>query len=90
MQLQEQKQLIYKDIIKKKKKWVDIPIDMQAISIQKDKGKEQVPPILLTLKIAGKNLHNCLVDSRLVGNIMPSSIWKRLGFIIIYSPMRVT
>ena len=42
------------------------------------KDKVEVPPFLLSIKIYGKNLHNCLIDSRTSCNVMPLSIAQRL------------
>lgn len=36
-------------------------------------------PFLLSLRICGKNLHNFMLDSRASGNVMPFSIYKKLG-----------
>lgn len=43
------------------------------------KDKIEVPPFLLSIKIYGKNLHNCLIDSGASCNMMPLSIAQRLG-----------
>jgi phage terminase large subunit GpA-like protein len=43
------------------------------------KDKVEVPPFLLSIWIYGKNLHNCLIDSRALCNVMPLSIAQRLG-----------
>lgn len=59
-----------------KQKWVpkitkeSKPIEAKALSLHKDKEKES-PPFLLTLRIAGRNLHNYMVDSGAAGNVMP-------------------
>lgn len=37
------------------------------------------PPFLLSLKICGKNLHNCLIDTCSSGNVLPYSIFQKLG-----------
>lgn len=34
---------------------------------------------LLSLEIYGKNLHNCLIDSDASRNVIPYSIWQKLG-----------
>jgi hypothetical protein len=44
-----------------------------------DEGKVVTPPFLFSLWIFGKNLHNCLLDSGALGNVMPFSICKNLG-----------
>ena len=43
------------------------------------KDKVEVPPFLLSIKIYGKNLHNCLIDSGASCNVMPLSIAQKLG-----------
>ncbi len=43
------------------------------------KDKVEVPPFLLSIRIYGKNLHNCLIDSEASCNIMRLSIAQRLG-----------
>ena len=43
------------------------------------KDKDKVPPFLLRIRVFGKNLHNCLIDSRASCNVMQLSIAKRLG-----------
>ena len=43
------------------------------------KEKVEVPPFLLSTRIFGKNLHNCLIDLGTSYNIMPLSIVQRLG-----------
>ena len=42
------------------------------------KDKVEVPPFSLSIKIYGKNLHNCLIDLGASCNIMPLSIVQRL------------
>ena len=43
------------------------------------KDKVEVPPFLLRIRIYGKNLHNCLIDSGASCNVIPLSIAQRLG-----------
>ena len=43
------------------------------------KDKVEVPPFLLSIRIYGKNLHNCLINSGASCNVMPVSIVQRLG-----------
>lgn len=38
-------------------------------------NKIENTPFLLSLKIFGKKMHNCLVDSGALGNAMPYAIW---------------
>ena len=38
------------------------------------KEKVEVPPFLLSIRIYGKNLHNCLIDLGASCNLMPLSI----------------
>lgn len=65
-------------------------METQILSIQKTGGRSKVFPFLLTFRIAGKNLHNYLVDYGAMENIMPLEIWKQLGLPITKSPTRVT
>ena len=43
------------------------------------KDKIEIPPFLLSIRIYGKNLHNCLIDLGASCNVMPFSIAQRLG-----------
>ena len=43
------------------------------------KDKVEVPPFLLSIRIYGKNLHNCLIDLGASCNVMPLSIAQKLG-----------
>ena len=43
------------------------------------KDKVEVPPFFLSIRIFGKNLHNCLIDSRASHNVMPLLIVQGLG-----------
>lgn len=42
------------------------------------KDKVEVPPFLISIKIYGKNLHNCLIDLGASCNVLPLSITQRL------------
>ena len=42
------------------------------------KDKVEVPPFFLSIKIYGKNLHNCLINLGASCNVMPLSIAQRL------------
>lgn len=85
----EQKLLLNK-IKQRKQKWIPKTSDVQTVSIQKKGEETNVPPFLPTLRIACKNLHNCLVDSGAQGNIMPVGVWKTLNIPLSYSPKKVT
>jgi hypothetical protein len=63
-------------------KWVPkvAVVDAQS-TIHKEKGDS--PPFLLIVRITGKNLHNCLVDSRASGNVIPYSVCQKLGLTTI-------
>jgi len=41
--------------------------------------KKEAPPFLLTIRMFGKNIHNCMVDSGASANVMPLGICKTLG-----------
>lgn len=43
------------------------------------KGKEEVPPFFLTIRIFDKKLHNYLVNLGDSTNIMPLGVCKKLG-----------
>ena len=43
------------------------------------KDKVEVPPFFLSIKLYGKNPHNCLIDSEASCNVMPLSIAQNLG-----------
>ena len=43
------------------------------------KDKVEITPFLLSIKIYGKNLHNCLIDLGASCNVIPLSIVQRLG-----------
>ena len=40
------------------------------------KDKVEVPPFLLSIRIYGKTVHNCLIDLEASCNVMPLSIAK--------------
>lgn len=41
-------------------------------------GRPETPPFLTTIRIFGKNLHNCLLDLGASTNVMPLAICKAL------------
>jgi len=41
--------------------------------------KKVAPPFLLTIRMLGKNIHNCMMDSGALANVMPLGICKTLG-----------
>ena len=43
------------------------------------KPKRKNPPFLLTFEIFNHNVHNCLVDSRALVNVMPLSVCKKIN-----------
>lgn len=43
------------------------------------KDKVEVPPFLLSIRIYGKNINNCLISSGASCHVMPLSIAQRLG-----------
>lgn len=96
MQREDQQELFHKELKKCKLKWMpkaaktNAIVVQKATSTQKAKGKPEIPPLLITLKIAGKNLHNCLVDGGAGGNIMPYETCKKLNLSIVESPKKVT
>ena len=42
------------------------------------KSRSQTPPFLLTLEIFNRNVHNCLVDSGALLNVIPYLVSKKL------------
>lgn len=53
-------------------------------------GKDEPAPFLLLVRIFGKLLHNCLIDSRALSNIMPLNICRSLGIMPLGSNGKVT
>lgn len=53
-------------------------------------GKDEPAPFLLLVRIFGKLIHNCLIDSGASSNIMPLTICRRLGVTPLGSNKRVT
>lgn len=49
----------------------------------------EVPPFLLTIRVFGKNLYNCLVDSRASTNVIPLRVCRKLGISPTKSDKRV-
>ena len=43
------------------------------------KSKSKHPPFLLTFEIFNHNVHNCLVDSGALVNVMPISVCKKIN-----------
>ena len=43
------------------------------------KTRFKTPPFLLTLEILSHNVHNCLVDSRSLVNVMQLAVCKRIN-----------
>ena len=58
-----------------------VPQQVNAVEVMPTmfKDKVEVPLFLLGIRIYGKNLHNCLIDSGASCNVMPLSITQRLG-----------
>ena len=48
-----------------------------------------VPPFLLTFKVFNRNLHNCLVDSRMSSNVMPLVFCNKVGVVPLKSDNHV-
>lgn len=96
MQTEDQQELLHKELKKCRLKWIPKAAKTNAIVVQKAtptqkaKGKPELPPLLITLRIAGKNLHNCLVDGGVGGNVMPYETCKKLNLPIVQSPKKVT
>lgn len=53
--------------------------DLNEVNANINNDAIKKPPYLLSLKICGKNFHNCLVDLGAFGNITPYSICQKLG-----------
>ena len=53
-------------------------------------GKGEPTPFLLLVRIFGKLLHNCLIDSGALSNVMPLTICRNLGITPLGSNRRVT
>lgn len=49
-----------------------------------------IPPFLVTMRVAGKTLHNCMMDSGAGVNIMPYKICQALNMSIVESPQGIT
>lgn len=71
--------------------------DPSAAQVQMvlEKAKTYMPrraiaPFLITLRVAGKNLHNCMMDSGARANIMPYEVCKELNLPIAESPDGIT
>jgi hypothetical protein len=48
-------------------------------ALTRRKSRSQTPPFLLNFDIFNRNVHNCLVDSRALSNVMPYSVCKKLN-----------
>lgn len=44
-----------------------------------ERSNSHTPPFLLSYEIYNRNLHNCLIDSRVSSNIMPTPIFSKLN-----------
>lgn len=66
----------------------------ENLQVHRDKPalnyQDEPAPFLLSVRIFGKLLHNCLVDSGASSNVMPKAICKKLGLIPIQTSKRVT
>jgi len=83
-----QKENVTKDNVDKGKERVHVTDVEQKLTLYKD--KRESPPLLLTLRIFNRNLHNCLVDFGASTNIMPLSVCKALGLTLAKSSRKVT
>jgi len=61
---------------KEKSKKVEQPSNTNVVMYA---NKKDGPPFLLTIRLCGKNIHNCMVDSGASANVMPLGICKTLG-----------
>lgn len=52
--------------------------------------RRAIPPFLITVRVAGKKLHNCMMDSSAGANIMPWEVCKALNLPITESPDGIT
>ena len=80
-----------------KKEEVDQPTDFGVKPKQVHKtpviyyqGKDEPAPFLLLVRIFGKLLHNCLIDSGASSNVMPLAICRKLGITPLGSNKKVT
>lgn len=48
-------------------------------------SKKAIPPFLVTLRVVGKNLHNCMMDLGVGANIMLYEVCKALHLPIVES-----
>ena len=53
-------------------------------------GKEEPAPFLVFVRIFGKMLHNCLIDSGATSNVMPLDMCRRFGLIPLQTKKKVT
>lgn len=54
-------------------------VDPANISLIGGISKSHTPPFLLTFEIFNKNLHNYLVDSGVLSNILPKTVYAKLN-----------
>lgn len=86
--------MIQKELKKRKQKWIVILTKTNAISIQKatltqkTNGKPNIPPLLITLRIARKNLHNYLVDGSVARNVITYETCNKIRLPIIENPKK--
>lgn len=52
--------------------------------------RKAIPPCLITLRLVGKNLQNCMMDSDASANIMPYEVCKALNLLVAESPDGIT
>ena len=55
------------------------PMEEDAESIGEGKTRFKTPPFLLTLEILNHKVHNCLVDSESLVNVMPLTLCKKIN-----------
>lgn len=53
-------------------------------------GKDEPAPFLVLVRIFGKLLHNCLIDSSASSNVMPLKVCQRLGIVPLQTTKKVT
>lgn len=84
--------MIQKELKKCKQKWIVILVETNVVSIQKailtqkTKGKPNIPPLLITLRIDRKNLHNYLVDGSAARNVITYETCNKIRLPIIENP----
>lgn len=63
--------------------------DLNEVNANFNSDAIENPPFLLSLRICGNNLHNCLVDLGASGNIMPYFICQKLRLKPIHANSKV-